>query len=191
MNAVKRAFLVIALGTVASAAVAQDSGYNGSQFVEAVQKQDSNKAMELLQGNPILVNARDLNGMTALIAAIQNRDIQWTGYLLQQGADPNMALKTGETPLIAASRVGLQQASEWLLGLGARVDDSNKMGETALIVAVQQRQVPIVRLLLQAGADPDKADTAAGYSARDYAKRETRTPELLRLIEAQGKKTQP
>ena len=62
------------------------------------------------------------------------------------------------------------------------------MGETALIVAVQQRQVPIVKLLLAAGADPDQADSAAGYSARDYAKRDNRSREILKLIEAKKPK---
>ena len=38
-------------------------------------------------------------------------------------------------------------------------------------------------MLLQAGANPDKADHFAGYSARDYARRDTRSRELLKLIE--------
>jgi ankyrin repeat protein len=58
------------------------------------------------------------------------------------------------------------------------------MGETPLIVAVQRREVPIIKMLLRAGADPDKTDTAAGYSARDYAKRDSRNPEILALIES-------
>ena len=58
------------------------------------------------------------------------------------------------------------------------------MGETPLIVAVQARQVAIVKLLLSIGADPDKTDSAQGYSARDYAKRDNRGGEMLRLIEA-------
>jgi hypothetical protein len=37
---------------------------------------------------------------------------------------------------------------------------------------------------MAAGADPDIPDRIAGFSARDYAKRDTRTPELLRLIES-------
>ncbi|HEU5482087.1 MAG TPA: ankyrin repeat domain-containing protein, partial [Sphingomicrobium sp.] len=73
--------------------------------------------------------------------------------------------------------------AEWLIGVGARVDEANRKGETALIVAVQMRQVPVVRTLLNAGADPDRSDSVAGYSARDYAKRNSRTPELLRAIE--------
>jgi ankyrin repeat protein len=58
------------------------------------------------------------------------------------------------------------------------------MGETPLIVAVQQRQVPIIRVLLGAGANPDKADSAAGLSARDYAARDTRSRQILQMIEA-------
>jgi ankyrin repeat protein len=63
------------------------------------------------------------------------------------------------------------------------------MGETPLIIAVQQRETPIVRLLLDAGADPDRTDAAAGYSARDYATRDTRARDILKLIE--DKKPKP
>ena len=62
------------------------------------------------------------------------------------------------------------------------------MGETALIVAVQQRQLPMVRTLLAAGANPDKADSAAGLSARDYAARDTRSRDILQAIEAKKPK---
>ena len=69
------------------------------------------------------------------------------------------------------------------VAIGANVDVGNRRGETALIVAVQQRQPQIVEMLLRAGANPDKADFAAGYTARDYAKRDSRSKELIRLIE--------
>jgi ankyrin repeat protein len=61
------------------------------------------------------------------------------------------------------------------------------MGETALIMAVQQRQLDAVNLLLSKGADPDRKDSAAGYSARDYAKRDTRNREILSAIESADK----
>jgi len=73
---------------------------------------------------------------------------------------------------------------EWLIGEGARVNGTNRSGETALIIAVQQRDLPVVRQLLKAGANPDKSDAVAGYSARDYALRDTRSREILKLIEA-------
>jgi ankyrin repeat protein len=184
MNALKRALFAIAITAVAAPVVAQITGYEGAQFVKAIKDGKSDDAVKLLQATPSLVNARDLTGETALLAAIENRDHEWTGYLLQQGADPNMAGPNGETPLIAAARAGYPEAADWLIGLGARIDETNRAGETALIVAVQRRQVSIVRSLLNAGADPDKTDSVAGYSARDYAKRDSRTPQLLKLIEA-------
>ena len=184
MNALKRLLIAIAAAAVAAPASAQVGAYDGEMFVKAIRDGNGPEALKLLQEKPSLVNARDLNGKTALIAAIENRDSDWAGFLLQQGADPNLKLSSGETPLIAASRLGLDQVAGWLVGLGARVNEPNRKGETPLIVAVQTRQVPLVKLLLELGADPDRPDSVAGYSARDYAKRNNRTPELLRLIEA-------
>jgi ankyrin repeat protein len=184
MNAFGRIALALAIACAPATAMAQAGGYEADQFVAAIRKGDAETAIKLLREKPVLVNARDLNGNTALMVAIENRDIEWAGYLLREGANPNQASKSSETPLILASKLGMQDVVTWLLGLGARVDETNRSGETALIVAVRERQVPIVKLLLNAGADPDRTDAAAGYSARDYAKRDNRTPELLRLIVA-------
>ena len=192
MTAPKRSIAAIVAIVAASAMLfaspvaAQNKGLDGISFVKAIQDGNNDDAVKLFTGNPTLVNARDLNGQTALIAAIDNRDRQWAGYLLQQGADPNLAGKEGETPLLAAARVGFEEAAEWLISMGAKVDTANRAGETPLIVAVQRRQVSLVRLLIKSGANPDKADSVAGYSARDYAKRDNRTPELLKIIESKG-----
>lgn len=184
MRAPKRLVLAVAVAALAVPASAQSSGYDGEAFVKAVREGNAPEALKYLKDKPALIDFRDVTGKSALISAIEERQWDLTAYLLRQGADPNLPARSGDTPLIAAARAGFDDAVEWLLSVGARVDDSNRMGETALIVAVQRRQVPIVRLLLASGADPDKADSAAGYSARDYARRDNRTPELLRLIEA-------
>ena len=55
-----------------------------------------------------------------------------------------------------------------LVGKGARLNDSNNAGETPLITAVHNRNFDLMRVLLTAGADPDRADNS-GRSARDYA----------------------
>lgn len=186
-------FAVCAISALAIAvpAAAQMAGYSGMEFVEAVRKSDGDKAQQLLREHPAtgLVDAKGGDGNTALIIAIARRDEEWTGFLLNQGADPNLGGNRGDTPLITAARIGFDQAVEWLLGMGAKVDGANKMGETPLIVAVQQRQTPIVRRLLEAGANPDKTDTAAGYSARDYAQRDSRARDILKLIETKKPKT--
>ncbi len=164
------------------------SGMDGANFVGAVRDRNGEKAHELLrERGETIVNAKDGNGDTALVVAVSRRDDSWTGFLLNNGADPNLSNRAGDTPLIAAARVGYENGATWLLSRKAKVDEANRMGETPLIVAVQQRHANVVKLLLSKGADPDKADSAAGYSARDYAKRDSRNPELLRLIEASKK----
>lgn len=184
MNALKRLLLALTAAAVAAPVIAQGGAYDGEIFIKAIRDGNNSDAMKMLQEKRTLVNARDLGGKTALITAIENRDSEWAGYLLGQGADPDLPLRNGDTPLMTAARLGLQDVTNWLIGAGAKVDDTNKKGESALILAVQQRQLPIVRVLLIAGANPDKPDSAAGYSARDYAKRDNRSPELLRAIEA-------
>jgi ankyrin repeat protein len=64
------------------------------------------------------------------------------------------------------------------------IEAENKRGETALIAAVQARHTPLVKLLLEHGANPDTTDNFQGRSARDYAKQNTRDRELLTLIES-------
>ena len=180
---------VVAAGfMMASAPAAGQMASDGAAFVDAVRKSDGNAAKKIIdERGATVINARAYDGSTALAVAIGNRDEDWTAFLLNQGADPNLPSKGGETPLMAAARIGYDDAVGWLLGLGVKVDATNKMGETALIVAVQQRRARIVRALLAAGANPDKADTAAGLTARDYAKRDSRSREILQLIEASAK----
>jgi uncharacterized protein len=189
--AILSAAAVAAFATPAWGQISGGPGYQGLNFVEAVKNRDGDKAQQALGDNPTpaIINARDGDGNTALIIAVARRDPDWTGFLLNKGADPDIgAEKGGDTPLIIAARIGFDQAVQWLLSLGAKVDATNKMGETALIAAVQQRQVPIIRMLLTAGADPDKTDTAQGFSARDYAQRDTRSREILQLINAKKPK---
>ena len=176
------AFALLVAAVAASPAMTQTLMPPGYDFVDAVKKSDGGKAIDLLSSHPAIINTKDGEGNTALIIAINRSDDQWTGFLLNKGADPNLSGKDGDTPLIAAARVGFEPAVEWLLGLGAKVDATNRMGETPLIIAVQQHQTQIVRVLLNQGADPDRTDHAAGYSARDYATRDNRARDILKLI---------
>ena len=170
---------------------AQLMGDASSEFVAAVKDSDGAKITDLLNSHPPgLVNAKDYDGKTGLLVAIARRDEDWTAFLLNHGADPNLAGgKSADTPLITAARAGWDTAVEWLLSMGAKVDATNRSGETALIVAVQQRAVPVVRVLLQAGANPDKTDATQGFSAREYAARDPRARDIVALLDANAKRT--
>ena len=189
----KFSFAILAGLTAASLAVAADAQIAGpasTEFVEAIKSRDADKAIQIAGEHPAasVINAKDSDGNTGLIIAIARRDSEYTGFLLNKGADPNLSGKAGDTPLIVAARLGFEDAVGWLIDMGAKVDGTNRMGETALITAVQQRQPAIVRSLLAAGADPDKTDTAAGYSARDYATRDNRARDILQQINAKKPK---
>ena len=178
--------LALALAVLATPLAAQgmSGGSEGEAFLTALRERDNNKALPMISDVDLrVVNYRGYKGDTGLHIVTRQRQLDWVGFLLQKGASPNIGDADGDTPLILASRIGFEEAAQFLLQYNASVDATNRRGETALIVAVQQKQPRIVELLMKAGADPDKTDHAAGYSARDYAKRDTRNRELLKLIE--------
>jgi uncharacterized protein len=178
--------LKIALGACAvsmfCAPVFAQEGPDGYEFVKAVQKRDGNKATQLVNDHPTVIDAKDPKGDTGLIVAIRGGDATWTGFLLDKGADPNLQGAGGDTPLITAAKGSFDEAADLLITIGAKVDTANRSGETALIIAVQQRDLRLVRLLLSHNANPDRADSVAGYSARDYAGRDPRARDILKLI---------
>ena len=179
--------LIIALAGAAlvltsKPSLAQYYGSDGEQFISAVEKRDGNKATELLQNHPTIVDTKNSRGDTGLIIAIRDSDSDWTAFLLNKGADPNTHGENGDTPLIAAAKSSFEDAARWLIGVDAEVDEANKSGETPLIIAVQRGDARLVKLLLEHGADPDRTDSVAGYSARDYANRNSRGREIQKLI---------
>lgn len=182
---IKMLKMLVAAGLL-SAATAAGAQYasSGYEFIKAVRERDGNKVTELLQADgSTVINFRDDQGTSALHVVAGRRDMDYLGFFLGRGANPNIQDKRGDTPLIIASRAGFLDGVDRLLDGRASVDLANRAGETPLIIAVQQRQQAVVKRLLEAGADADRTDNATGRSARDYAKLDRRNTELLRLIE--------
>lgn len=156
---------------------------NGEMFLKALRENDGKKAMALVEDNgSSLVSTRGIDGSTPLHIVVARRNSAWLGFLLEKRADMNVGDRNGDTPLILAARTGYGEGVAQLLRARADLDRSNRLGETALIAAVQQRHAAIVSTLLKLGANPDKRDHT-GYSAREHAARDTRSKEMLRLIE--------
>ncbi|WP_095012701.1 ankyrin repeat domain-containing protein [Tsuneonella mangrovi] len=144
---------------------------DGYLFLKAVKDRDGNKATALIQDpGSTVINARDqMTGDSALFIVVERKDGLWLRFLLDRGADPNLANYAGATPLTRAVNLGWVDGVERLAKAGAQVNVNNDTGETPLITAVHQRDVPMIRVLLQYGADADRTDNS-GRSARDYAK---------------------
>lgn len=175
--------LLIAGALAATPAAAQFRG--GYGFLQAVDSRDGTKATDALKDDPTLINTRNPDtGETALLIVTKRRDTTWLRFLLSKNADPAIADRQGVTPLMHAALLNYTEGAEELLGRKAPVDQTNRRGETALILAVQTKNVAMVRLLVKNGASPDKTDHIAGLSARDYAKRDDRTGQLLSILDA-------
>lgn len=162
-------------------------------FLKAVKDIDGQKATDLLQKpGSTVVNSRDVStGETALHIVIARRDNSWLSFLLAKGANANLADNSGNTPLMKAVQSRFEDGARTLITFGAQVDKTNGSGETPLIRAVQLRDIGLVRLLVANGASPEKRDTIAGMSARDYATRDGRTPGLVEALDAAKAKAAP
>ena len=183
------AFFLLALsagfGLAHAPAHAQFRG--GYAFLQAVDNRDGNKATDALKDDPALVNTRNQDtGETALILVTRRRDTTWVRFLLGKDADPSIADRQGMTPLMHTALLNFTDGAQALLDRKAPVDQANRRGETALILAVQSKNVAMVRLLVRSGANPDKADHVAGMSARDYAKRDDRTGQIVTILDAKA-----
>lgn len=180
--------LAVALAVSATSLVAQATS-DSSAFIKAVRDSDYSRVVGLL-GAPgsTVVNARDPGtGESALHITVRRRDVPWTNLMIQRGVNPEVSDKKGDTPLGLAVRLGFSEGARTLVANGAKIDGTNSRGETPLIIAVQSGvqsgRLDIVQMLARSGANPDKADTAAGFSAKDYARQDRRGAAILKVLE--------
>lgn len=183
-----RMVLAIAAGMALLATPAHAQFSDGYKFLEAVKKRDGDKVNSMLsEPGSTLVNTRDItNGQTGLHIVTQRRDLAWMAFLIVKGGNINARDSRGVTPLVLAANLGFIEGVELLVDYKARVDEANDAGETPLISAVHNRNIALMRILLKAGADPDRADNS-GRSARDYAMLGGSGSNLVAEIEANAK----
>ncbi|MBH0113930.1 ankyrin repeat domain-containing protein [Novosphingobium sp. YJ-S2-02] len=168
---------------MAVSASAQTGFSEGYKFLESVKKKEGAEVEQAIMESPLIVNSRDVtSGETALHIIVARRDLTWLRFLVQKGANVNIADDHGTTPLQAAVNLGWRDGAEYLLENHARTNDSNDAGETPLIFAVHRHDTELVKALLQAGADPDRTDNS-GRSARDYALLDGANSQMVKTIE--------
>lgn len=86
--------------------------------------------------------------------------------LLEHGAGPELATSTGMTPPLAAAENGQTGAVAVLLRHGANVNATDTRRQTALTLAAEcdsyRNRANVLRLLLKAGADPNRGANRYG-----------------------------
>jgi uncharacterized protein len=187
------ALAAVLVGSLGGTAVAQGMGNDqAGSFLTAVKERDGSKATAILDSpGSVAIDARDGRGEGAVHLLARGRDLNWLGFVIGRGANPNLQSNSGESALMVAARIGWLPGVDLLVRTGATPDLANRLGETPLIIAVQQRQLPVVRRLLEAGANPDKRDNASGRSARDYARLADRAGDITKLITSTTVRSKP
>lgn len=184
MKAFSAAAALIAIAAPAVPAAAQQMS-QGYKFLEAVRKGDGNAVTQMLdEPGQRIVNSKDITtGEGALHIVIKRGDETYLRFLLSRGADPNLRDGQGNTPMLLAVQYNQPGAIEVLSKVKANANLGNAGGETPLIRAVQRRDMALIRAVLAAGGNPDQADRVAGLSARDYARQDTRSPAIAKLLD--------
>ena len=131
---------------------------------QAAQRGDSEEVERLLElgADP---TRSDADGRTPLIRAVDTGDPQLLDRLLRGGAEVDAQDQDGRSalhyvarrppPRVARTEDSAGSLIETLMRHGATVGQTDDDGYTSLHLAAREGQIPALRALLEAGADPD------------------------------------
>ena len=132
------------------------------------------------------VNATNKKNVTALMIACKKGNKEAINALLNAGADPNITDDMGATCIHHAVAEGCSKdVLETIVDHGANVNARNKKKVTALMLACKKRNKDVVKVLLDAGADPNIAD-GMGATCIHHAVAESCTKDVLETIVNHG-----
>jgi ankyrin repeat protein len=150
------------------------------------------KVMEaLIQGGQD-INQDGPNGDTPLCKAIRYCKKDLVSFLLEKGADPNLRGEYHRYPLLEAASEYCNGNEEvnvemcrMLLERGADIEckDYNN-DDTPLIMAARQKKPGVMKLLLKAGADPNKTNKFGETPLCEAVKADS--PEEIQILLAAG-----
>jgi ankyrin repeat protein len=115
--------------------------------------------IKLLLEKGAYVNAKNINGASALMSAAVEGQTNAIKFLLDKDADINAKDTNGATALILAAGFGKTDAVELLLDKGMDINAERNDGTTALMLAAGKGQMNAIKLLLDKGAKVNAKDT--------------------------------
>lgn len=113
----------------------------------------------------------EMGGFTPLLFAARQGDERVAVVLLAKGADVNDQAANGTSALVLAAHSGHSALAAMFLEKGAN-PNADAAGYTALHAAVLRGDLPLVRVLLGRGVDPNvrlKRGTPSRYYSKDWA----------------------
>jgi uncharacterized protein len=154
-------------------------------IADYVSKGEREQALLLLETNAAVkadVDARLVDGSTALLYAAYFGDVDLTAALLEAGADPDARNNYGAFALSEAAQNGNARIVGLLLEHGANPNLANPEGETALMVAARSGSLEAAELLLQHGAEVNAREQWGGQTALMWAAAQQQSAMLELLI---------
>ncbi|MGQ0701181.1 MAG: quinoprotein dehydrogenase-associated putative ABC transporter substrate-binding protein [Panacagrimonas sp.] len=103
------------------------------------------------------VNTRDHEGYAPLHNAARIGSVEVARYLLDHGAEINATERDGWTPLMFAAWRDKADMALLLIGRKARIEATNTQGLTPLALATQHGREASAKVLIEAGADVNRA----------------------------------
>ncbi|HEY8520023.1 MAG TPA: ankyrin repeat domain-containing protein [Gammaproteobacteria bacterium] len=153
-------------------------------IVEAAEAADREAVLAALREGAD-VNARGLDGTTALMWAAHHGDVELVKRLVEAGADVHARNVFGAFALSEAAMIGSAPIIEALLAAGADPNAANPEGETPLMAAARTGNLEAAELLLDAGADINAKEQWGGQSALMWAAAQ-RQPAMVKLLIERG-----
>jgi uncharacterized protein len=167
------------------------------EFFAAAGKGVTARTREFLSMNPKLVNARNNDGVTALMGAAAGGHNETVRLLIERGADVNAAIdhnqkpvgntsiyRKGMTALMFAAMGNRLDTMKLLIARGADVNAKNCDGMTVLMYGVCMNHRDTAELLILHGADVN-AKSQGGQTALKYATRGWQK-EIMDLLKRHG-----
>ena len=143
---------------------------------------------ELLIEKGADIEAKDDDGINALVYASTYNNEEMVKFLLEKGADANTVceienehIDISPTPLMNAAYRGNTNIINMLLENGADINYTTDYGMTALMMAASFNQFEAAKVLLENNADTSITDED-GYTALDLAKSED-YKDIVELLE--------
>jgi ankyrin repeat protein len=139
-------------------------------LLKALEKGETEAAIQILKENPQMLTADLGTGMTSLHYAVYYGNETVADYVLKNGVDLNVKDKRNLTPVWFSVSGGRPAMLKKLIALGADLKVQNQAGDNLLFRAVNGGSLEVISLLLDNGFTVDMKNSWGGtpaiYAAR-------------------------